>query len=220
MVGCRTLPAIGRAADARQTTGDAQILMLRPLRPRAIITGGNGGIGLIAQALAAAAATSRSGAATQEDKHAAATMAACPARSIPGSATSAIPLRSRRRWPRPRHSAGSTAALPMPASAAAGGSLHRPHRGAMADHVRDQSRRRLPRVPGRRPPHDRSRRCGRSLRPAGRDLEPASLFGTARNEHYAATKAAINALVRALAVDSRATASPPTPSCPAGSRAR
>src|SRR5258708_17191286 len=29
----------------------------------------------------------------------------------------------------------------------------------------------------------------------------ASLFGTARNEHYAATKAAINALVRALAVE-------------------
>src|SRR5207302_5960343 len=29
----------------------------------------------------------------------------------------------------------------------------------------------------------------------------ASLFGTARNEHYAGTKAAINALVRALAVE-------------------
>ena len=29
----------------------------------------------------------------------------------------------------------------------------------------------------------------------------ASLFGTARNEHYAATKSAINALVRALAVE-------------------
>ena len=29
----------------------------------------------------------------------------------------------------------------------------------------------------------------------------ASLFGTARNEHYAATKAAINALIRALAVE-------------------
>jgi NAD(P)-dependent dehydrogenase (short-subunit alcohol dehydrogenase family) len=29
----------------------------------------------------------------------------------------------------------------------------------------------------------------------------ASLFGTARNEHYAATKAAVNALVRALAVE-------------------
>src|SRR5258708_11528223 len=29
----------------------------------------------------------------------------------------------------------------------------------------------------------------------------ASIFGTARSEHYAATKAAINALVRALAVE-------------------
>src|SRR5215468_5759699 len=29
----------------------------------------------------------------------------------------------------------------------------------------------------------------------------ASIFGTARNEHYAATKAAINALIRALAVE-------------------
>ena len=29
----------------------------------------------------------------------------------------------------------------------------------------------------------------------------ASLFGTARNEHYAATKAAINAMIRALAVE-------------------
>lgn len=32
-------------------------------------------------------------------------------------------------------------------------------------------------------------------------LSLASLFGTARNEHYAATKSAINALVRALAVE-------------------
>ena len=29
----------------------------------------------------------------------------------------------------------------------------------------------------------------------------ASLFGTARNEHYAATKAAVNALIRALGVE-------------------
>jgi NAD(P)-dependent dehydrogenase (short-subunit alcohol dehydrogenase family) len=29
----------------------------------------------------------------------------------------------------------------------------------------------------------------------------ASLFGTARNEHYAATKAAVNALIRAMAVE-------------------
>jgi NAD(P)-dependent dehydrogenase (short-subunit alcohol dehydrogenase family) len=34
----------------------------------------------------------------------------------------------------------------------------------------------------------------------------AELFGTARNEHYAATKAAINALTRALAVEQLAMA--------------
>jgi NAD(P)-dependent dehydrogenase (short-subunit alcohol dehydrogenase family) len=54
----------------------------------------------------------------------------------------------------------------------------------MAQYVRHQSRRRIPCVSGGRAPHDRTRR-----------------IGTARNEHYAATKAAINALVRALAVE-------------------
>jgi NAD(P)-dependent dehydrogenase (short-subunit alcohol dehydrogenase family) len=48
----------------------------------------------------------------------------------------------------------------------------------MAKHVRHQSRRRVSCVSG-----------------------GGSLFGTARNEHYAATKAAINALCRALAVE-------------------
>ncbi len=46
----------------------------------------------------------------------------------------------------------------------------------------------------------------------------ASIFGAARNEHYAATKAAVNALVRARS-SSPATASPPTRSCRAGSGA-
>ena len=48
----------------------------------------------------------------------------------------------------------------------------------------------------------------------------ASIFGTARNEHYAATKAAHQrAVPRARASNWRARASPPTRSCPAGSRA-
>ena len=65
----------------------------------AVITGGNGGIGLgIAQALAAAGCNvSIWGRNAEKNKRAAATMAGCPARSIPGSATSAIPPRSRRR---------------------------------------------------------------------------------------------------------------------------
>ena len=36
--------------------------------------------------------------------------------------------------------------------------LYRPHRRTMAQHVRDQPRRRVPRVSGRGPPHDRTRR--------------------------------------------------------------
>ena len=79
--------------------------------------------------------------------------------------------------------------------------LHRPHRGTVAQHVRHQSRRRVPRVPGRRAPHDRARGPGDAFGRLVATSSLASLFGTARNEHYAATKAAINALVRALAVE-------------------
>ena len=49
----------------------------------------------------------------------------------------------------------------------------------------------------------------------------ASLFGTARNEHYAGTQGgAQRAVPRARASSWRATASPRMRSCPAGSRAR
>jgi NAD(P)-dependent dehydrogenase (short-subunit alcohol dehydrogenase family) len=71
----------------------------------------------------------------------------------------------------------------------------------MADHVRHQSRRRIPCVPGRRAPHDRARHSRHAFGRLVATSSLASLFGTARNEHYAATKAAINALVRALAVE-------------------
>ena len=65
----------------------------------AVITGGNGGIGLgIAQALAAPGCNvSIWGRNAEKNKAAAATMAPAPARSIPASATSPIPPRSRRR---------------------------------------------------------------------------------------------------------------------------
>jgi NAD(P)-dependent dehydrogenase (short-subunit alcohol dehydrogenase family) len=45
------------------------------------------------------------------------------------------------------------------------------------------------------------------------------LFGTARNEHYAATKAAINSLIRALAVELARYGIRRMRSCPAGSGA-
>jgi len=59
----------------------------------AVITGGNGGIGLgIAQALNAAGCNvSIWGRNAEKNKNAAATMTSGPARSIPASATSAIP---------------------------------------------------------------------------------------------------------------------------------
>ena len=71
----------------------------------------------------------------------------------------------------------------------------------MARDVCDQSRRRFSRLPGGHPPHDRARSRRRSVRLLVATSSLASLFGTARNEHYAATKAAINALCRALAVE-------------------
>jgi len=71
----------------------------------------------------------------------------------------------------------------------------------MAKNVRDQSRRRVSRVSGRRPPHDRARRGGDRFGRLVATSSLASLFGTARNEHYAGTKAALNALCRALAVE-------------------
>ena len=71
----------------------------------------------------------------------------------------------------------------------------------MAQHVRHQSRRRVSRVSGRRPPHDRARRGRRPFDRLVATSSLASLFGTARNEHYAGTKAALNALCRALAVE-------------------
>jgi NAD(P)-dependent dehydrogenase (short-subunit alcohol dehydrogenase family) len=63
----------------------------------AVITGGNGGIGLgIAQALALSGCdVSIWGRNAEKNKSAAATMAAGPGKATPGSATSAIPLPSR-----------------------------------------------------------------------------------------------------------------------------
>ena len=48
----------------------------------------------------------------------------------------------------------------------------------------------------------------------------SSVQGQPRGEHYGASKAGVVALVRAIAVEHAATASGPTPSCPAGSTRR
>jgi NAD(P)-dependent dehydrogenase (short-subunit alcohol dehydrogenase family) len=112
----------------------------------AIITGGNGGIGLgIAQALAAAGCNvSIWGRNADKNKSAAATMAGCAGRidTRVCDVTDSASVKSA-----------------MAATLETFG-LHRPHRRTVAQHVRDQSRRRLPCVPGRRASHDRTRHGG------------------------------------------------------------
>ena len=80
---------------ARQTRLETLMSIFDLTGRVAVITGGNGGIGLgIAQALAASSCNvSIWGRNAEKNKNAAATMAGCPARSIPESAMSAIPPR-------------------------------------------------------------------------------------------------------------------------------
>jgi NAD(P)-dependent dehydrogenase (short-subunit alcohol dehydrogenase family) len=170
----------------------------------AVITGGNGGIGLgIAQALNAQGCNvSIWGRNAEKNKSAAATMSAVPARCIRRSATSrtrfgeggdeghARHLRPGRRLFRQcRHRRRRTARL------------HRPHRGEWRRmfatnldgvfHVFQVAARHMTERA------EAGDKFGRLV--ATSSL--ASLFGTARNEHYAGTKAALNALCRALAVE-------------------
>ncbi len=190
----------------------------------AVITGGNGGIGLgIAQALNAQGCNvSIWGRNADKNKSAAATMSAGPGKvAYPHLRRHRSRLRQGRdegdaRHLRPgrrllcqcRHRRRRTARL------------HRPHRGGMAAHVRDQSRRRVPCVPGRRAPHDRARRGRRQVRPAGRDLEPGlAVRHRAQRALCRHQGRAQRAVPRARASNWRATASPRMRSCPAGSRA-
>ena len=167
-----------------------------------VITGGNGGIGLgMAQGWrAAGAAVSIWG--RNETKNAAAlkTLAngKCEARVCDVSDPASIEKHSRRRWP---NTAASTVVSPMPASAAAGGARSRPRPEGMARDARHQSRRRRPDDAARRAPHEGTRRKGRRLRRLVATSSLASISGTARNEHYAATKGALNSIIRALAVE-------------------
>src|SRR4029077_6912560 len=114
------------------------------------------------------------------------------------------------------HSAASTAAFPMPASAAGGGGASSPlprggggGRRAFIDRTEEEWRRMFAtnldgvfhvfQAAARHMTEraDAGDKFGRLV--ATSSL--ASLFGTARNEHYAGTKAALNALCRALAVE-------------------
>src|ERR1700722_16953811 len=163
------------------------------------------------------AATSRSGAAMpRRTRPPPRPWPAPPARSIAASATSAMRPRSKRRWLRRwSGSAAPTPALPTPASAAAGAlPSSPPRRNSGAPHAltprREEQGPKLfaPNLAG---VFHVSQSAARHMTERATSGDPfgrlvatsslASLFGTARNEHYAATKAAINALCRALAVE-------------------
>src|SRR5882757_4426938 len=132
----------------------------------AVITGGNGGIGLgIAQALAAAGCNvSIWGRNAEKNKAAAASMA-----SLPGKAATQI------------CDVSDPASVKAAMAATLDGVFHVFQ--VAARHMTERA--------------NAGDKFGRLV--ATSSL--ASLFGTARNEHYAATKAAINALCRALAVE-------------------
>src|SRR6201988_1769401 len=171
----------------------------------AVITGGNGGIGLgIAQALAAAGCNvSIWGRNADKNKRAAATMAGCAGRidtrvcdvTDPASVKSAIAATL--------ETFGRVDGCFANAGIGGGG------RHAFIDRTEEQWRSMFAtnldgvfHVFQAAARHMTERAEGGD--PFGRLVATsslASLFGTARNEHYAATKAAINALVRALAVE-------------------
>ena len=199
-------PATGRnAQNARQTTLETLMGIFDLTGRVAVITGGNGGIGLgIAQALAAAGCdVSIWGRNAEKNRNAAATMAGSP-----GKIDTRICDVS--------DSASVNAAMKATldafgrvdgcfANAVIGGGGRR----AFIDRTEEEWRKMFAtnldgvfhafQAAARHMTQraETGDRFGRLV--ATSSL--ASLFGTARNEHYAATKAAINALVRALAVE-------------------
>ncbi|MEA2916626.1 MAG: hypothetical protein QOJ15_8707, partial [Bradyrhizobium sp.] len=191
--------------NARQTELETLMSIFDLSGRVAVITGGNGGIGLgIAQALAAAACNvSIWGRNAEKNKGAAATMAGSPGKvdtricdvSDPASVKSAM--------------AATLQALGRVDGCFANAGIGGGGRHAFIDRTEEQWRTMFAtnldgvfHVFQAAARHMTERatsgdKFGRLV--ATSSL--ASLFGTARNEHYAATKAAINALVRALAVE-------------------
>jgi NAD(P)-dependent dehydrogenase (short-subunit alcohol dehydrogenase family) len=206
MVVGKHQPATGRnAPNARQTTLETLMGIFDLTGRVAVITGGNGGIGLgVAQALAAAGCNvSIWGRNAEKNKNAAASMAGSP-----GKVDSRI-------------CDVSDAASVKAAMAATLGHFGRVDgcfanagiggggRHAFIDRTEEQWRTMFAtnldgvfhvfQAAARHMTERANAGDGFGRLVATSSL--ASLFGTARNEHYAATKAAINALVRALAVE-------------------
>jgi NAD(P)-dependent dehydrogenase (short-subunit alcohol dehydrogenase family) len=198
-------PSSDARHNARQTKLETPMSIFDLTGRVAVITGGNGGIGLgIAQALAAAGCNvSIWGRNAEKNKNAAATMAGCAGKvdtricdvSDPASVKAAMAATLER--------LGRVDGCFANAGIGGGG------RHAFIDRTEQQWRSMFAtnldgvfHVFQAAARHMTERATAGD--PFGRLVATsslASLFGTARNEHYAATKAAINALVRALAVE-------------------
>ena len=206
MVDHEHLPATGRnAPNARQTELETLMSIFDLSGRVAVITGGNGGIGLgIAQALASAGCSvSIWGRNAEKNKAAAATMAGSPGKvdtricdvSVAASVKSAMAATLER--------FGRVDGCFANAGIGGGG------RHAFIDRTEEQWRTMFAtNLDGVFHVFQAAARHMTERATAGDKFgrlvatsSLASLFGTARNEHYAATKAAINALVRALAVE-------------------
>jgi NAD(P)-dependent dehydrogenase (short-subunit alcohol dehydrogenase family) len=171
----------------------------------AIITGGNGGIGLgIAQALAAAGCNvSIWGRNAEKNKSAAATMSGCAGKVHTGVCDVSDPASVKSAMAATLEKFGRVDGCFANAGIGGGG------RHAFIDRTEEQWRTMFAtNLDGVFHAFQAAARHMTERATSGDAFgrlvatsSLASLFGTARNEHYAATKAAINALVRALAVE-------------------
>jgi NAD(P)-dependent dehydrogenase (short-subunit alcohol dehydrogenase family) len=195
----------GRTSNARQTNMETPMSIFDLSGRVAVITGGNGGIGLgIAQALAAAGCTvSIWGRNAEKNKAAAATMAGfagkVDTRVCDVSDAASVNAAMAATLDRFSRVDGCFANAGI-----GGGGRH-----AFIDRTEEEWRRMFAtnldgvfHVFQAAARHMTERaNAGDAFGRLVATSSLASLFGTARNEHYAATKAAINALVRALAVE-------------------
>ena len=226
MVGPEHLPAIGAQANTRAMKHKMETPMsIFDLTGRvAVITGGNGGIGLgIAQALAAAGLQRLDlGPQRREEQGAAATMAAGPGKVDTRVCDVTDPASVKEAMKATLDTFGRVDGCFANAGIGGGG------RRAFIDRTEEEWRRMFAtNLDGVFHVFQAAARHMTERAEAGDKFgrlvatsSLASLFGTARNEHYAGDQGRASTRCAARSRSSwRATASPRTPSCPAGSRA-